>query len=582
MIFLDIECYSNFFYIGMENRRGARKSITAPLNLEDREFLIEMLTNQKIVTYNGCNYDIPLLHAALMYNGTVGFLYDLSKEIIESKDPTWKVMKKHGIYVKDPPGHYDLFRHMPMMLSLKTYAGRIGAPRLRNLPYEPKTELTEKEKKVVAEYCMNDIELLKYLWEEIKSTVEMKQGESKNLRFRATNLTDSQIGEKVFRSRLKRPVPGKFKKVPYIAPKWAKFKNESFRNVRDAMESAVYRMNTKGSIILPPTLNDKKPKIQDLELRIGIGGLHSREKAVELRSTKKTKIALVDAASYYPNLIKTLQIEPLGFDGAMLRYYENFIDQRIEAKGKGQEETSKIFKIVLNSVFGKFLNKYSMLYSPYDGINVTLSGQLGMMLLADLLFEAGADIQSINTDGVLFTYHLRHRGHIRKALTEWKERTSIDLDGTNIVNAWLKDVNSYLFELPDGKTKGKGVYAESSLSKTPQGEVHVDAAKAYLMHGAPIRETIENEIDIRKFMHVRNVTGGGVWRKTGKNIGKVVRWGWQEGGDIITYANNGNKVPKTDNAYPVMDMTKSDFRPLIEMYEDDAINLVQISGGQIA
>ena len=58
-----------------------------------------------------------------------------------------------------------------------------------------------------------------------------------------------------------------------------------------------------------------------------------------------------------------------------------------------------------------------------------------------------------------------------------------------------------------------------------------------------------------KFVTVRKVTGGAKWR--GKLLGKSVRFYYSSAVDqneAITYAKNGNKVPKSDGAMPLMDM----------------------------
>ena len=51
---------------------------------------------------------------------------------------------------------------------------------------------------------------------------------------------------------------------------------------------------------------------------------------------------------------------------------------------------------------------------------------------------------------------------------------------------------------------------------------------------------------------MRRVTGGATWR--GKDLGKVVRWVYTTDGDAIRYKKNGNKVSKSDGAFPVMEL----------------------------
>ena len=61
-----------------------------------------------------------------------------------------------------------------------------------------------------------------------------------------------------------------------------------------------------------------------------------------------------------------------------------------------------------------------------------------------------------------------------------------------------------------------------------------------------------------KFVSVRKVTGGAEWR--GEPLGKAVRFYYStetEQGDAITYSKNGNKVPKSDGARPLMNLPET-------------------------
>ena len=74
-----------------------------------------------------------------------------------------------------------------------------------------------------------------------------------------------------------------------------------------------------------------------------------------------------------------------------------------------------------------------------------------------------------------------------------------------------------------------------------------------MTEGIPIEETIRNCRDIKKFLTVRAVKGGAV--KDKNYLGKSIRWYYAVGvdGDIV-YALNGNKVPNSDGAKPLMEL----------------------------
>ena len=90
------------------------------------------------------------------------------------------------------------------------------------------------------------------------------------------------------------------------------------------------------------------------------------------------------------------------------------------------------------------------------------------------------------------------------------------------------------------------------LSKNPQAIISSMAAAKWLQDGTEPRTTILSCTDIRRFITVRTVAGGGMWR--GRYLGKVVRWVWSLDGEPITYKKNGNKVAMSDGAFPLMDL----------------------------
>lgn len=122
---------------------------------------------------------------------------------------------------------------------------------------------------------------------------------------------------------------------------------------------------------------------------------------------------------------------------------------------------------------------------------------------------------------------------------------------------YSESVNNYMAIKPDRAIKAKGAYAQGGLDKNPTFPICTDAVAAYLIYGTEPAETITQCTDITRFVSVRRVAGGAVWK--GASLGRVVRWyiGNQAENHPITYITNGNKVPKTDMAVPLMDLPES-------------------------
>ena len=117
--------------------------------------------------------------------------------------------------------------------------------------------------------------------------------------------------------------------------------------------------------------------------------------------------------------------------------------------------------------------------------------------------------------------------------------------------------------MAQAKFKLKGCYARPVPVATswpnPTGEVCIDALVAFLTDGVPIPDTIRACTDIRKFVHIRRVKGGGEWR--GEFLGKAVRWVYVKDGAEITYIVNGNKVAGSDGCRPVMGLPEDNTVP---------------------
>lgn len=218
-------------------------------------------------------------------------------------------------------------------------------------------------------------------------------------------------------------------------------------------------------------------------------------------------------------------------------------------------------KIACNGAYGKLGSPYSVLYAPNLMIQVTMTGQLALLMLIEDIELRGFRVISANTDGVVTMVPRERRDDFEAIIWDWEAATGFSTEETEYRAVHSRDVNSYIAITTDGKVKLKGAFTPAGpgqagaagMKKNPTCEISTDAAVAWLKDGTPIEETIRGCTDIRRFVAVRRVTGGA--EKDGEYIGKAIRYYYARGeSGFINYVSNGNTVPRSQGAKPCMEL----------------------------
>lgn len=362
---------------------------------------------------------------------------------------------------------------------------------------------------------------------------------------------------------------------------------------------------------MPPELEKLKVTIGGSTYKLGMGGLHSTEKKTAHYATDEIILADNDVESFYPRIILNQKLFPQHLGEAFLQVYNAIVETRIHAKNEaakakkaGDKAGAKRWKtiadslkVTINGSFGKLGNKYSTLYAPQLMLQVTITGQLVLLMLIEMLEEAGISVISGNTDGIVSKYHKDRHNDVRAIIAEWEKRTNFKTEETRYSAVYSRDVNSYVAIKTDGGdeearflderlgVKTKGAYCErgsalnSILSKNPEALICSDAVISFLKNGTPVEKTIRECKDVRRFVSVKNVKGGG--EKNGLYLGKVVRWYYPKNeAGYISYVGSGNKVGKTDGARPLMDLPP-EFPDDVnyEWYINEAVDMLYDCGG---
>jgi hypothetical protein len=186
-------------------------------------------------------------------------------------------------------------------------------------------------------------------------------------------------------------------------------------------------------------------------------------------------------------------------------------------------------------------------------VQVTITGQLALLMLIEELERKSLVVVSANTDGLVIKTLRTHEDTMRNIVERWERQTGFVMEFSEAAGVFSRDVNNYILIESDGKVKCKGTFASSSISKNPENDICTDAMIAYIKYGTTFITTIKSCYDITKFLTVRRVNDGAV--KDGVYLGKTIRfYHSSKVTGVISYKTNGNKVPNSDNCRPLMDL----------------------------
>ena len=541
VITCDVECYPNYFLVTLyrvsdgatvffDMHYDVLNTLERPHTLEN---LRSMLSRYTVVTYNGNYYDLPLIYMFISgcNNST---LKEYSDRIIQEKIKPWEIEKAYKDFSIDT---IDLIDLCPLQSTLKIYGGRLHTKTMQDLPLPPDAVIPQEKIGTIRKYCRNDTRITAELYNELSFNLQIREKLGAEIGVDLRSKGDAKIAEtliikKIYSDRQTvRPQnivkPGT--QYNYTAPKFIKFESALLQQIKYQFENLPYTVADNGHVEF--CFENKKKSYNfsfyGTKYTCGIGGLHSCEKSVCYKATDTMIIEDNDVTSYYPSTILNNRYFPESLGIEFYNVYKDIVVRRITAKHHGDKLTAAALKVPINACFGKFGSKYSALYAPDLMINVTVTGQLSLLMLIEMLEQANIHVISANTDGIVTYYNKDLKQTKDSIIQKWSELTEYDMEITPYSILASRDVNNYVAVKTDGHCKGKGAYADLSeeyyhLRSNPDGAISYTAVRQFLIDNTPIEKTIRACKDIRQFVTIRTVNGGAVYN--GTLIGKSIRY----------------------------------------------------------
>ena len=406
MLALDCEVYQNYFLLmlkKLETGKYAKIEMFEGQSIDPAK-VSRLLASDTTISFNGNSYDLYIIAAALAGWKCLQ-IKELSDDLIKSKLPAWKIAQKYDLQLH-PWDHVDLFEVAPGKASLKIYGGRLNAPRMQDLPIEPDAMISADQAAEMRKYCANDLDTTERLYRALERQIRLR--EEMGQQYGGIDLrskSDAQIAEAVIKHELTELTGKSYKPRKVEVGSLLKYKDPGF---------------------------------------------------VESRSVEATSeqiLADFDVASYYPNIILKQRLSPKSMGANFLTVYKDIVTRRLKAKAAGDKVTADTLKIVVNGSFGKLGSMYSSLYAPELMIQTTVTGQLCLLMLIEMLESSGAKVVSANTDGVVVLFDKTLEDNIMAVTFEWSMQTSFELERSDYRSLHSRDVNNYIAVKLDGKTK---------------------------------------------------------------------------------------------------------------------------------
>lgn len=594
-----------------------------------RDRLRRIMEDHTIVGYNYLNYDWPMVAEAIR-GADNETLKRRSDQIIGNRLRYWQMENVIGYRLPEFE-IWDLFEPQPNpMISLKALNGRMHGRWMQELPYHHEQELTAEELDHTIRYMWNDLDATELLLWNLRAEMKLRAALGKQYGMNFMSKSDSQIGEAIVKKKVEQALGRRVERVDtppgttfhYKIPPYLRFYNPQLVEMTERLAKTEFVVKADGKVDLPKWISEAIIQIDEMIYSMGIGGLHSTEANRSIYTDADHILIDFDVASYYPAIILNSGLFPKALGPLFLEIYRAIRDERVRAKQAGEKVTAEGLKIALNGVFGKLGSKFSVLYAPHLLLATTLTGQLSVLMLIDWLAQAGVQAVSGNTDGVVFKVprsmyaglKLDENGKVTARLNpspmadlieNWEKETGFELEAVPYRSLHNISVNTYIAIKEDGKIKRKGTLANpwsnpddtrEQLKKTPNMTICSDAVTAFIQKGVPLEKTILECKDVRGFITVVKVTGGGVWGArelpsgdidiSGADyLGKEVRYYWAADGKPIFYktadsrTGNHKKVPKTDGARPMMTLLDELPEDLdLERYVQEARELLMECG----
>lgn len=292
------------------------------------------------------------------------------------------------------------------------------------------------------------------------------------------------------------------------------FKTPELQKVLEDMKKVVIYRTNKDAF-------EKVIKFYGTTYTIATGGLHSQDRPAVLTSTDDYTYIHYDISSFYPSVMVAYKIAPKHLNNnVFVKMVDYFRLTRIKCKHTKDEDglvvagvhnklAAEALKIVINAIYGKFGFEMFFLFDRFAQMQVTINGQLMVMMVVEALELDGIHVVSANTDGIIVKLPKDKEEDFKRITDDWCAQNKLGADSERYKLFVTRDINNYFDIQSNDKVEYKGgLDPKQYLKDLKKGYDMPVVAKAvfeYFAHGISVMETLRNHKDILDFCKTQNV-----------------------------------------------------------------------------
>lgn len=466
---MDYETLKNCFVAVFEHYKTEETKVFVIHDLRnDFEAFIKFLHQnrdyqERHISYNGLGFDAQVTeHVLANYTGWFNLsgceianrIYMIAQDTIErSRKKEWLDYYEGNMCIPQIDvyklNHWD---NPAKRSSLKWIQFSMDWHNLQDMPIHHTTEIkTIEEIDEIISYCINDVKSTKAILYLSKSQISLRRNLTNEYKINLYSASEPKISKELFLHFLSEKTGLKKKDIKYsrtnrkaifakdIILPYIKFNDPTLKDLLEKFRDAVIDpLNTKGSLKHSVVYNGVKTDF-------GLGGVHGARESGVYEAKGGMTIMTSDVKSYYPNLAIRNNWAPAHIPKKeFCELYEWFYDERVKIPKK--DPRNYVYKIILNSTYGLSNDKFSFLYDPQFTMQITINGQLSLMMLYEMIMDniPGAIPLMQNTDGLETMIPTEYVDKYMEVCAEWERITSLVLEHDEYQKLVLADVNNYI------------------------------------------------------------------------------------------------------------------------------------------